>query len=160
MGFLRKLILPSKAFSDCLLCDRWFTGTNISTMFKKGVCYLLLCCFINMLTTLPAKCCVHENYSRAQSLGKPHSVTIIEFFFQNVLDIHEADASDGDTDCFCSVYNEVHGTTHAPTTTQFLQVCKPVVFVPLVSIVNFTGYNSRQFTTPDHYNFLFRLTPF
>ena len=130
-------------------------------MFKKGVCYLLLCCFINMLTTLPAKCCVHESYKYApSSMGKPHSDTFIGFIFHNVFDIHEADAGDGDTDCFCGVYNEVHAATHAPATTQFLQACKPVVFVPVVAVLHFTGYNARQFTLPAHHNYLFRLTPF
>ena len=116
-----------------------------------------------MLTMLPGRCCVHAGYTHAQGdNGKSRSLTVAELLFQEVLDLDDdASNSNADTDCFCDVYCEAYKQADTHTTTLFsIAPVKPVVDAPVVAVLNYTGYNTRQFSLPPHYNYLFRLTPF
>ena len=146
-----------------LLRNKKFSATNITAMFKKGVSYLLLCCLLNMLTTLPGRCCVHDDFKHGtNSIAKTHSQTLLAFIVEEMLDKHESESDSDDSDCFCTIYNEAQGTNTqvTATTKQFLSAGQTAIIFATVSISDDLGYFGRKFSLPPHYNYLFRLTPF
>lgn len=127
-------------------------------MVKRVIGYLLLCCFLNVTTTLPAKCCgsnapVHRHTGKTPA----RSLTIL----QHLLDLMDDEpvSSDSGVDVHCSIFNEprlisIHAAKLA---------CKagdPAVAPPVVVFASYGPYHGRAFPVPNHYNFLFRLTPF
>ncbi len=116
-----------------------------------------------MLTTLPGRCCVHEDFTGGHNnVAKPHSQTLLAFIVEEVLDKHESESDAGDSDCFCSVYNEANNTNTQIGTTKLLlfAVQTATIFPPLAALSPNNGYFARKFSLPPHHNFLFRLTPF
>lgn len=128
-------------------------------MVKKVIGYILLCCFSNVLTTLPARCCeigglVHRHIGN----GPGHSQTVLQY----LIDIAGDDSPPGDDgiDVHCSVFNESR-----PVSVQSgYMICKSGDRVGTISVVAaacpMTFLYSRPFPVPHHHNFLFRLTPF
>ena len=131
---------------------------NIITMFKKGIGYLLLVSFINMLTTLPAKCCegsmpIHQHEGKLTV----HSYTLL----QHIIDMLGDETTDNNSvDVHHSVYHDTRRVPFSPSAQLFCKAGSTVSNAPFVATINYTGYNTRQFTLPPHYNYLFRLTPF
>ena len=130
-------------------------------MLKKGAGYLLLCCFLNLLTALPAKCCegsspLHESSNKAPG----HSLTLIQHLFDF---INGDDAgSDNTVDVHYSFFYVTgrHAATLASTQFFSKASCNGAIVAPQATLINYTGYHTRKFTLPPHHNFLFRLTPF
>lgn len=127
-------------------------------MFKKGIGYLLLVSFINMLTTLPAKCCegsmpVHQHEGKISA----HSYTLL----QHIIDILGDEPTDNNS---VDVHHTVYHDNRRQAPAQQVQfICKAgntVSNTPFVALTNYTGYFTRLFILPPHYNYLFRLTPF
>lgn len=128
-------------------------------MFKKGIGYLLLCCFLNVLTTLPAKCCEGSLPTHAHNTKTTvHSLTVIQYLFDALSD-ESAGANTG-SDFHCSVFNEARRHTAIYSTPSLSGAGNTAIIKPVVALINYTGYFSRKFTLPQHHNFLFRLTPF
>ena len=127
-------------------------------MVKKGIGYFLLCCFLNVLTTLPAKCCdIGASTHRHTSKTPAHSLTLL----QHLLDIMDDDSSPIDigADVHCSVFNETRLVSIQAT----LFASRPgntIITAPAVAVADYSTYHARPFPVPQHHNFLFRLTPF
>lgn len=117
----------------------------------------MFCCLLNIVTALPARCCVHGIATHIHN-NKTHSLTVIEYFFQDVLGLQDETGDDTD-DFHPGVFsveqrNTVEYSVPGLTGTVFLQGLYAVEALPMLE------YNPGRFLLPPHHNFLFRLTPF
>jgi len=111
-----------------------------------------------VLTTLPAKCCEAGGLLHHNKTSTTRSFTVIQYLFDMMGD--ESTAGSAGVDVHCSVFNIVHKQTVVQSTQFFRKAGSTGNTQPFVAAINYTGYNARQFTLPQHHNFLFRLTPF
>jgi hypothetical protein len=128
-------------------------------MVKKVIGYLLLCCFSNVLTTLPAKCCDSSAFIHQHSSKTPaHSQTVLQY----LLDIMSDDSSPGNTgiDVHCSVFNETFRPVSIQSTQFLCAAGSAAITTPADVAVIHSTYHPRRFPVPQHHDFLFRLTPF
>lgn len=128
-------------------------------MFKKGIGYLLLCCFLNVLTTLPAKCCEAGGLLHHSKTTTARSFTVIQYLFDMIGD-GSSEAGSAGVDVHCSVFNIVHKQTVIQSAQFFRKAGSTGITQAFAAPINYTGYNARRFSLPQHHNFLFRLTPF
>jgi hypothetical protein len=127
-------------------------------MFKKGIVFLLFCCLLNTVTALPARCCVHGAHDCIDD-NKAHSLTIVEYFIKNVLGVN--DTTGGiDDDFHTGVYSIEQRVTInqiIPALASAAGTCaKPLACGTKLPL----PHNPGLFLLPQHYGYLFRLTPF
>jgi len=127
-------------------------------MVKKVIGYTLLCCLLNVLTTLPAKCCesgapIHRHTGKAPA----HSHTLLQYLLDIMGD--ESSPDDPGVDVHCSVYNETRPLSVESTPIAY-ESGNIAIRALVVTAPRHATNNARQFPVPQHHNFLFRLTPF
>jgi len=128
-------------------------------MVKKITGYILLCCLLNVLTTLPAKCCEAGAHVHRHSGNTPaRSLTIL----QHLLGLMDDESSSGDAgiDVHCSVYHETRPVSVRSIQLFICEAGDPTISIPLAEAARHRTYSARRFAVPQHHHFLFRLTPF
>lgn len=118
----------------------------------------MLCCFLNVLTTLPAKCCETGLGMHNSKTTATRSFTVIQYLFDILGD--ESETGNTGPDVHCSVFNVAHRQTFIQSVQFFCKAGDTGATKTIVAAINYTGYNARQFPLPQHHSYLFRLTPF
>lgn len=110
------------------------------------------------MTTLPARCGesiapIHRHTDKTPA----RSLTIL----QHLLDLMDDDpvSTDIGIDVHCSVFNEARSVS-VYSAKYACEAGNPAVAPPVAGVQGYGPYHDRAFPVPQHYNFLFRLTPF